>query len=193
MPSPKRPTALKRRPTPKPPYSVKRFLRDVAEVVIPAILLFLLINTFFIESRFVPTPSMVPTIGTRDWFLSNKTAYWFQLPQRGQIIVFAPPQRLHMKEDFVKRIIGLPGETIQVTKGVVYIDGKALAEPYITADRAPIQDFGPYRVPEGQLFMMGDNRNNSADSREWGPLPLENIKGRAWWRYWPLERMGIVE
>jgi signal peptidase I len=193
MPSPKRTVVSKRKPAPKPPYSAKKFLRDVVEVVVPAVLLFLLINTFFLESRFVPTPSMAPTIGTQDWFLSNKTAYWFQSPQRGQIIVFVPPQRLHMKEDFVKRIIGLPGETVQVTQGVVYINGKPLSEPYITPDRAPIQDFGPYRVPEGQLFMMGDNRNNSADSREWGPLPLENIKGRAWWRYWPLERMGIVK
>lgn len=174
-------------------YTISRFLRDVVEVVVPAILLFLVIRTFFLESRFVPTPSMVPTIQIQDRFLLNKTAYWFKTPERYQIVIFKPPARAGAKDDFVKRIIGLPGETIKVHKGVVYINKKPLAEPYITPDRAPIMEFNDYIIPDGHVFVMGDNRNNSQDSRYWGSLPIENIKGEAWWRFWPVNRMGIVK
>jgi signal peptidase I len=162
-------------------------------VVVPAIVLFLIIKTFFLESRYVPTPSMVPTIQIQDRFLLNKTAYWFKTPERYQIVIFKPPAQAGAKDDFVKRIIGLPGETIKVHKGVVYINGKPLEEPYITPDRAPIMEFSSYIIPDDHVFMMGDNRNNSQDSRFWGPLPIENIKGEAWWRFWPVNRMGIVK
>ncbi|NLW46895.1 MAG: signal peptidase I [Firmicutes bacterium] len=174
-------------------YTISRFLRDVVEVVVPAIILFLIIKTFFLESRYVPTPSMVPTIQIQDRFLLNKTAYWFKTPERYQIVIFKPPAQAGAKDDFVKRIIGMPGETIKVHKGVVFINDKPLAEPYITPDRAPISDSNAYIIPDDHVFVMGDNRNNSQDSRFWGPLPLKNIKGEAWWRFWPLNRMGIVK
>jgi signal peptidase I len=174
-------------------YSPKRFMRDIVEVVVPAVILFLIIHTFFLESRFVPSPSMVPTIEVQDRFLLNKTAYWFKTPQRFEIIIFKPPTEAGSREDFVKRVIGLPGETIRVHRGVVYINGEPLREPFISPDRAPIQEFGPYIIPDGHLFMMGDNRNNSQDSRYWGPLPLKNVKGQAWWRFWPLNRMGVIK
>lgn len=176
-----------------PKYTMSRFVRDVVEVVVPAIILFLIIRAFFLESRFVPSPSMVPTIQVQDRFLLNKTAYWFKSPQRFQIVVFKPPARAGVKDDFVKRIIGLPGEMIKIHGGVVYINDQPLPEPYITPDRAPIGEFGPYIIPEGNVFVMGDNRNNSQDSRYWGPLPLENIKGEAWLRFWPLNRAGVIK
>ncbi|HEY8464894.1 MAG TPA: signal peptidase I [Bacillota bacterium] len=174
-------------------YSLKQLGRDIIEVVVPAVVLFLIIHTFFLEARYVPSPSMVPTIEVQDRFLSNKTAYWFKKPQRYDIIIFSPPAELGSKEDFVKRVIGLPGETIRVHNGVVYINDRPLSEPYITPDRAPVAEFDPFVIPEGNLFVMGDNRNNSQDSRYWGPLPIENIKGKAWWRFWPLNRIGLVK
>jgi signal peptidase I len=175
-------------------YSLKQFGRDLIEVIIPAVVLFIIIHTFFLESRFVPSPSMVPTIEVQDRFLSNKTAYWFEkIPRRYDIIIFKPPAELHVKEDFVKRVIGLPGETIRVHNGVVYINDKPLQEPYITPDRAPVAEFASFIIPEGNVFVMGDNRNNSQDSRYWGPLPIGNIKGKAWWRFWPLNRIGVVK
>jgi signal peptidase I len=174
-------------------YSAQRFMKDFFEVVIPAVILFLIIHTFFLESRFVPTPSMVPTIEIQDRFLLNKTAYWFKQPQRYNIIIFKPPAEAGSSEDFVKRVIGLPGETISVHLGIVYINDKPLKEPYITPDRAPVAEFGPYIIPDGNLFVMGDNRNNSQDSRFWGPLPIKNVKGQAWLRFWPLNRMGIIQ
>jgi signal peptidase I len=178
----------------KQKYSLKQFGRDLIEVIVPAVVLFIIIHTFFLESRFVPSPSMVPTIEVQDRFLSNKTAYWFEkLPRRYDIIIFKPPAELHVKEDFVKRVIGLPGETIRVHNGVVYINDKPLQEPYITPDRAPVAEFASFIIPEGNVFVMGDNRNNSQDSRYWGPLPLGNIKGKAWWRFWPLNRIGVVK
>lgn len=174
-------------------YSLKQFFRDVLEVVIPAVALFLIIHTFFLESRVVPTPSMVPTIEVQDRFLSNKTAYWFRKPERYQIVVFKPPLEAGSKLDFVKRIIGLPGEKISVHNGVVYINDKPLEEPYITPDRAPIAEYSPHIIPEGNLFVMGDNRNNSEDSRFWGTIPIKNIKGQAWLRFWPLSRIGFIK
>ncbi len=176
----------------KKPYSIKQFVRDILEVVVPAVVLFLVIHSFFLESRFVPSPSMVPTIEVQDRFLLNKTAYWFKTPQRYDVIIFKPPVEAGSSEDFVKRVIGLPGETLRVHGGVVYINNKPLPEPYITPDRAPISEFGPMIIPEGQLFMMGDNRNNSQDSRYWGTLPIKDVKGQAWWRFWPLNRMGLI-
>lgn len=174
-------------------YTLSRFVRDVVEVVVPAVILFLIIRTFFLESRFVPSPSMAPTIQVQDRFLLNKTAYWFKTPQRYQVVIFKPPALAGSKDDFVKRIIGLPGEIIKIHNGVVYINDQPLPEPYISLDRAPISEFGPYIIPDGNVFVMGDNRNNSQDSRFWGPLPLDNIKGEAWWRFWPVNRAGVIK
>ena len=173
-------------------YSLHHFLKDVYEVVVPAVILFLIIHTFFLQAQVVPSPSMHPTIMVHDQFLLNKTAYWFKKPRRFEIIVFKPPAAAEIKEDLVKRIIGLPGETISVHAGVVYINGKPLKEQFISPDRAPIAEFAPFIIQDGEVFTMGDNRNNSKDSRYWGALPVKNIKGEAWWRYWPLSRIGLV-
>ncbi|MGE5550724.1 MAG: signal peptidase I [Bacteroidota bacterium] len=174
----------------------KSFLRDMLEVIIPAVLIFLVVRTFFFESRWVPSPSMVPTIEERDRFLENKLVYRFRTPRRGEIVVFHPPAAALVgsvrKDDFVKRVIGLPGETIDIRDGRVYINGKLLPEPYVPEDEMDYLDFGPFSVPEGHLFMLGDNRRQSRDSRYWGYLPLKNVDGKAMWRFWPLNRISIL-
>lgn len=174
-------------------YSMKQFLRDILEVIVPAVILYLIISTFFLQSREVPSASMVPTIEVQDRFLLNKTAYWFHKPKRFDIVVFMPPEAAGSKTAFVKRIIGLPGETIKVSQGVVYINDKPLDEPYIKPDRTADYEFGPYIIPDDHVIVLGDNRQNSHDSHVWGPLPLKNIEGHAWWRYWPIDRMSIIQ
>jgi signal peptidase I len=125
--------------------------------------------------------------------LSNKTAYWFHQPQRGQIIVFRPPAEAGSREDFVKRVIGLPGETLGIRNGVVLINNKPLHESYISPDRAPIAEFGPVIIPEGNLFVMGDNRNNSTDSRVIGFIKREDILGKTSLVLFPFKRFGFVK
>jgi signal peptidase I len=174
-------------------FSVKRFLRDIVEVVVPAVILYLIISTFFIQTREVPSGSMIPAIEIGERFLLNKTAYWFHQPQRYQIVVLKPTKAAGIKEDLVKRIIGLPGEKVTVHDGQVWINDQPLPESYITPDRAPALESGPFFVPKGAYFVMGDNRNNSRDSRFWGSVPRKNIEGQAWLRTWPLKRIGIVK
>ncbi|MGQ9778906.1 MAG: signal peptidase I [Bacillota bacterium] len=180
----------------------KSLFRDFLEVVIPAFLIFLVVRTFFFEARWVPSPSMVPTLQERDFFLENKLVYRFRAPRRGEIVVFHPPQRAlppgtTRSEDFVKRIIGLPGETVRISDGKVYIKPKEgpeflLAEPYIDPDRRDYGDFGPFIVGRDEYFVLGDNRRQSRDSRYWGCVPRRNISGKAFWRFWPPWRISLL-
>lgn len=177
-------------------------LRDALEVVVPAFLIFLVVKTFLFEARWVPSPSMVPTIELRDRFLENKMVYWFRNPQRGEIIVFHPPAVAvppgTKAEDFVKRVVGLPGEVVEIRAGRVYIKkpGEAraelLPEPYVKADRLDYLDFGPFVLGKDQYLVLGDNRRQSRDSRYWGYVPRKSIDGKAIWRFWPPGRMSLL-
>lgn len=160
-----------------------------------ALCLALLIRTFIAEPRYIPSESMVPTLYEGDRLVVEKVSYNFQQPKTGDIVVFQPPAELQSRgypkdQAFIKRVIGTPGEIISVQGGKVYLNGKELAEDYIA--EPPSQPFPPVKVPEGQFFVMGDNRNNSNDSRYWGFLPKENIIGRAVFRFWPPDRLGIL-
>lgn len=166
-------------------------------IILIGIALFLafLIRTFIAEPRFIPSDSMVPTLKTGDRLVIEKVSYRFGKPNFGDIIVFQPPPELQKQgylEDqaFIKRIIGEPGDAIAVEKGNVYRNGKVLQESYI---KEPIkQDFQEKKVPENRYFVMGDNRNDSNDSRYWGSLPTENIIGRAVFRFFPISRIGGI-
>jgi signal peptidase I len=169
--------------------------RENLQIVIIALGLAILIRALIAEPRFIPSDSMLPTLHIGDRVVVEKVLYYIHPPAMGDIVVFAPPEQLQEQgftqdQAFIKRIIGLPGQTVAVKKGLVYLNDKPVVEKYIA--EPPKYQWGPYRVPENQYFVMGDNRNNSNDSSRWGFLPQKNIIGRAVVRFWPLERIGKV-
>jgi signal peptidase I len=149
------------------------------------------IRTYIAEARYVPTGSMQPTIEINDRLMVDKLTYRWQNPQRGDIIVFTPPQALveqNMKDNMVKRLIGLPGDRVEIKNGTVWVNGEVLTENY--TKEAAQYEMPAVTVPENQYLMLGDNRNNSYDSHYWGFVPRENIIGRAVVRFYPFDRIG---
>jgi signal peptidase I len=173
------------------------------------------IRSFVAEARYIPSGSMLPTLQINDRLIIDKVSYRFQDPQRGDIVVFMPPNEASvcfsavspqpdlmppssttetkqrnpkLKDAFIKRVIGLPGDQVEVKKKQVYINGKPLREKYI--EEAPAYEFGPVTVPKNSYLVLGDNRNNSCDSHYWGYVPRDNIIGKAIVRFWPLNHMG---
>ena len=171
----------------------RKLIKDILEVIVPAIILFLVIRTFIFEVRIVPSGSMSPTIIENDRFISEKIVLKFRAPRRGEILVFKPPAGAQFTTDYVKRVIGLPVETWEMRDGTVYINGEPLDEPYLPENLRAYGDFAPVKIPENCYFMMGDNRNASEDSRYWGFMPAENIRGRVVFRLWPLNRIGAIK
>lgn len=163
---------------------------EILKTITLSIFLALGIRTFVAEARFIPSGSMLPTLEIDDRLIIDKMGYRFTDPQRGDVVVFSPTEELRKqyKDAFIKRIIGLPGETIEVKNGKVFVNGEAISEDYI-AER-PQYSWGPETVPEGSYLVLGDNRNNSYDSHYWGFVPRENIIGRATVRFWPPNRIG---
>jgi len=152
----------------------------------------LLVKTFLLQAFYIPSESMVHTLEVGDRVLVNKLSYDVEDVGRGDIIVFEKPEgEVGEIQDLIKRAIGLPGETIEGRDGGILIDGEPLDEPYL--DEGVITgDFGPVEVPEGHLFMMGDNRGNSRDSRFFGPVPGDSLVGRAFLRVWPPGEAGTL-
>lgn len=160
-----------------------------------SIILALGIRQFVAEARYIPTESMRPTLEVNDRLIVEKVSYHFNPPQRGDIIVFMPTEQLQqgtpsIKDAFIKRVIGLPGESIEVYDGQVFVNDEPIEENYIFAP--PDYQWGPQVVPENSYLVLGDNRNNSFDSHYWGFVPQENIIGRAVVRFWPLNRLGGI-
>ncbi len=163
----------------------KAVLKEILEwvmVIVVAVAAALFITEFLIVNATVPTQSMEPTIMAKDRLIGWRLAYTRSDPERGDIIIFKYPDNEEVL--FIKRVIGLPGETVDIHDGYVFIDGAVLDEPYLTVTTEG--DFGPYEVPEGHFFMMGDNRNNSADSRFWDNtyLSRDKVVGKALFKYW---------
>lgn len=164
-------------------------VREIFESVAIAVILAVVIRVFLFQFFVIPSGSMEPTLTEGDMIAANKIIYRFSEPIRGDIIVFKYP--LDPSRDFVKRLIGLPGEKVQIKNSTLYINGKDVAEPYLPKG-LKFQDYGPITVPQDKYFMMGDNRNNSLDSRVWGEMPRENIIGKASLIYWPVKRIRIL-
>jgi signal peptidase I len=160
---------------------------DIMETVVLAVVLFLAINAISARVR-VDGSSMIPTLQNGEFVLVNRLAYRLGDMQRGDIIVFRSINENDL--DLIKRIIGLPGDTVLVQNGQVLVNGQPLSEPYIAA---PPRYSGEWRVPEGHLFVLGDNRNDSSDSHQWGLLPLENVIGKAILIYWPPPEWNLIE
>jgi signal peptidase I len=197
--------------TPQPPAAnlpKENPIADIAKTVSLALLLALGIRTFIAEARYIPSGSMLPTLQINDRLIVDKIGYRFSEPRRGDIIVFnltdSLRQRLRNEKNldstaFIKRIIGLPGDTVDVRQGKVYINGKVLSEKYI--GEAPNYEWssssltadGSGKVPSGQYLVLGDNRNHSDDSRFWGFVPRSKIVGKAAVRFWPINRAGGID
>ena len=151
------------------------------------------IRSFVAEARYIPSGSMLPTLQINDRLIIDKLSYEFRSPERGDIVVFSPTDELkkqNFKDAFIKRVIGLPGETVEVKDGQVYINGQVIQEKYI--EDKPNYRFGPVKVLDNQYLVLGDNRNNSYDSHYWGYVPREKIIGRAVVRFWPPNRVGEI-
>ncbi len=153
----------------------------------------LLIKTFLFQAFYIPSESMAPTLEKNDRVLVNKLSYRLHDVNRGDIVVFTAPEGEETNgiEDLVKRVVGLPGETIEGRDGAIYIDGNLLEEPYLP-DGTVSQDFGPETVPAGRYFVLGDNRQNSKDSTFFGSIPGSDIVGRVFVKIWPPGDVGFL-
>jgi signal peptidase I len=198
-----------------PKSATARLLEPVLVLVVAAVVA-ILINTFVAQAFYIPSASMVPQLRINDRVVVSKLAYRLHSPRRGDVVVFAAPpseQRVsrppgnvaaralqrasrvlgvaESKTELIKRVIGRPGETVQGRNGRVYVDGEPLIEPYLPAGTVT-SDFGPVTVPSGDLWVMGDNRDHSSDSRVFGPIPRSTVVGRAIWRAWPVTRLSFL-
>lgn len=170
--------------------SKKSFLRETVESILIAAILAVIIRFFIIEPFYIPSGSMEPTLQVNDRIVVSKVSYYFEDPERGDVVVFKYPK--DTSRNFVKRLIGKPGETIELKGGNLYINGEFVPEGYLPVDLV-YSDYGPVVVPPDNYFMLGDNRNNSEDSRFWGFMNKDLIIGKAIIIYWPIDRIGLIK
>ncbi len=152
------------------------------------------IRTFIAEARYIPSGSMLPTLQINDRLIIDKISYDFSNPKRGDIVVFNPTKTLEAENfhvAFIKRVIGLPGDKVEVKNGRVYVNNLPIKENYLEA--RPDYQWGPVVVPVNSYLVLGDNRNDSYDSHYWGFVPRQNIIGKAMFRFWPFNRIGDIE
>jgi signal peptidase I len=164
-------------------------------ILIAFVLVFGFVRPFVLEAFRIPSESMVPTLEVGDRVLANKFVYRLTEPERGEVVVF---ESVGEGDDqkLIKRVVGVAGDEVEVRNGTLLVNGEDREEPYLNRS-LPFNDsfngsYGPSVVPEGHVFVMGDNRANSADSRVFGPLPIENIEGEAFVRFWPPLRIGSL-
>ncbi len=167
--------------------NVKAIVREVVETAIMTLAIFLLVRMAFQNFR-IEGHSMETNLHDGQFLIVNKLVYYLHPPQRGDVVVFHSPES--PRKDFIKRVIGLPGEEVEMIDGTVYVGGVPLQEIYITDPGS--RSWGPEVVGEFEYFVLGDNRNNSSDSRSWGMLDGNAIIGKAWISYWPPSTLGPV-
>jgi signal peptidase I len=177
--------------SPQAPKKSKRssyvgFIVDTAETILLALILFLAINALSARVR-VENVSMRPTLEPGQFLLVNRVSYKLGRPHIGDIIVFHAPGV--SDQDYIKRVIGLPGDEVRIENGIIYVNEHPLYEPYISEQ---VNYIGSWTVPEGEYFVLGDNRNNSSDSHLWGFVPEEDIVGRALLIYWPFTDFALL-
>ncbi len=172
------------------------FVMDILETVVFVGSLFIVIYLFILQPNQIKGASMEPTFESGDYIFTSKITYRFRHPERGDIVVFRSPRNQDI--EFIKRIIGLPGDIVMVRNQEVYVNDNMLSEPYISS-KTPLWEGGfikegtPYLVPDGEIFVMGDNRPRSSDSREFGSIPVETVIGQVFYRYFPTPKMGALK
>lgn len=175
----------------KPPQSAKGYVLEAVEILVIAVAIAFGIRTFIAEARYIPSGSMIPTLKIDDRLMVEKLTYHFRNPERGDIVVFNPTDRLiqqNFHDAFIKRVIGTPGDKVEVKEGKVFVNDQPLTEDYIF--EPPNRNAPPVVISPNQYFVMGDNRNSSYDSRFWGTVPRDRIIGKAAFRFWPLNCIG---
>ena len=165
-------------------------VKEWAILLTIAVAVAMFLRTFIIEPRYVPTPSMVPTIRVNDRLYVEKLTPRFGDLTRGMIVTFQAPEQTGRNDYLVKRLIGMGGDVISITGGQLYVNGSAVHEPYLNEPMR--SDFPEVTVPEGRLFLMGDNRNHSQDSRSWGSIDESCVRGQALFIYFPFSNLGSL-
>lgn len=174
---------------------IGNFFLDTIETVVIALAIFVVIYLFLVQPHQIKGNSMYPNFYDGEYILTDKISYRFSSPRRGDVIVFKAPKNHEL--DYIKRIVGLPGETVMVKSGKVYINNQLLSEIYLSSEVFTnngtfLHEGQNYTIPSGEYLALGDNRPHSSDSREWGTIKSDEIIGRAWFRYWPFNRISFV-
>ncbi len=172
------------------------FILDILQIIFFALAIFLFVYLLILQPHKIKGGSMEPNFRDGEFLLTDKVSYRFNKPKRGDVVVFqAPPNN---QDEYIKRIIGLPGEELTIQRGKIYIDNKLIEEKYL--DPASVTKSGNFsaegkviKIPENTFFVIGDNRDHSYDSRSWGVIEKNKITGRAWFVYWPPQKAGLIE
>jgi len=167
---------------------IRYVLRDILGTIIPAIIIAMGINLFLAQGTYVHGQSMEPNLHTAQRLVIEKVSYRFEPPKRGDVVV------LEIESSdlpLIKRVVGLPGETIEIRNNQIFINSAPIEEPYL--NHTVQRNYGPVQIPADHVFVMGDNRGASNDSRYFGPVATEQLIGRAWLSYWPLEDVGLIK
>lgn len=170
-------------------------LYEMIEVFVVSASIFVVVYLFLMQPHQVKGSSMFPTFKDGEYLLTDKVTYRTREPMAGDIIVFKAP--INENFDFIKRVIAVPGDRIMIAAGSVYVNGNKIPETYLppeytTSPGQFLREGQEYTIPEGSVFAIGDNRDHSSDSRDWGPVPYQNIIGKAFFRYWPTDKIGLI-